>query len=188
MSGPAGPVTGQWLGEFTNFRGHCMGQWQDQCQDKWQGQWPMAIHIFFSVWTSCDSQWQTSGLTKDRSSCWASGRASGIHKFPGPLSGPMAGPMTVQMAMEGLIAGYFQISAKIYCFHFLTKSLLLLGLFHVFHVPSRPPPSPPINVRDFSSKNTNHPRQPTHLPPLPPSSWPPRRGADPILVYSIPYP
>ena len=81
-----------------------------------------------------------------------------------------------------------KITSKIYSHLFLPKPLLLPGPFHVFHALSRPPPSPPVNIRDLPSKNTYHRRQPLHLPPLPPSSCPSCRGAEHIVIPSLPHP
>ena len=121
--------------------------------------------------------------------------ARSIREFLGALHGPVAGPMPGIMAgdwfgqcLSMLFLGHFQNYLQDFISPFSLKSLLLPGTFHVFHALSRPPPSPPVNIRDLPSKNTYHRRQPIHLSPLPPSSWPSCRGAEHIVIPSLPHP
>ena len=140
--GVLGRWQAQWTGQFANFRGHCMGQWQGRWKDKWQGQLANVNPYRF---LSLDCQWQPmADQWPDQGQVQLLGQFQGQWNPRISRATVMAnGKANVSSSGNGRSNGeaISIITGKIYSYLFLTKPLLLLGLFHVFHALSRPPPS-----------------------------------------------
>ena len=194
MVGPAGPVAGPVAGSIREFPGPLYGPmagpmpgqmagdglananpyyfWSLDCQRQpMADQWP--DHSLVKGQVQLLGQWQGQWNPRiSRATILANGKANVSSNGNGRSNGQ----------------AIYKITCKISSHLFLSKPLLLPGPFHVFHALSRPPPSPPVNIRDLPSKKTYHRQQPIHLHPLPPSSWPSCRGAEHIVIPSLTYP